>query len=157
MKEIFERLFIGQDSECFKEREGWVTVHACKYPCHRNAVGYWRKIAPTHPNYLVLENENNLYLNLIDCPKPLFRKESFDAFIEFARKKYQEEKKLFIHCNRCESRAPSLALLFMAKVVKKINCNSYQNACKEFKKIFSGYNPGMGIKTYLTENWNVLN
>jgi hypothetical protein len=53
MIEIFERLFIGQDSECFKEREGWVPVHACKYPCHRNAVGYWRKIAPTHPNYLV--------------------------------------------------------------------------------------------------------
>ena len=157
MFKIDERLFIGNDTECFQNSDGWVTIHACKSPCHQNAVGYKGSLPSTHPNYLVFESGNNLFLNLIDPPTPLFMKQSFDVFFKFAEKKYNDGKTLFIHCNQCESRAPSLALLFLAKKIKKINNESYQVARSEFQKIYPFYNPGQGIKDYLGKNWNFLN
>ena len=35
-------------------------------------------------------------------------------FLEFSNKHWRQGKKLLIHCNQGESRAPSLALLFVA-------------------------------------------
>jgi len=157
MIQVFDRVYIGKDDECFTSRNGWVTVHACKSPCHQGAVGYKGSLPAMHPNYLVLEAENNLFLNLIDPPLPLFKKESFDAFLEFAAKKYQDRNSLFIHCNRCESRAPSLALLFLAKKLNAINNDSYQAASNEFIKLYPGYKPGQGIQLFLNECWDGWN
>ena len=90
-------------------------VHTCKSPCHQSAVGYQGKLPNTHPNYLVLETENNLFLNIIDPLAPLFMPPLFTAFLAFANKHWGQGKKLLIHCNQGESRAPSLAMLFWQK------------------------------------------
>ena len=52
MKKIFERIYTGNQEDCFKEKENWAVVRVCKFPCHRNAVGYIDKIIPAHINYL---------------------------------------------------------------------------------------------------------
>jgi len=153
MIKVYERLYVGCDHECFESKEGWVTVHACKSPCHQRAVGYRGNLPSNHPNYLVLERKNNIYLNMIDPPRPLFMMPLFTEFLKFTRYYWNEGKNIFIHCNKGESRAPSLALLFLAKEVGKISNDSFEKAKEEFIKIYPGYTPGIGIQTYLSDNW----
>jgi len=151
---IYDRLQIGSDDECFIKKDGWVTVHACKSPCHQNAVGYRGSLPSDHPNYLVLERENNLFLNMIDPPQPLFMMPLFTNFMKFISVYWGGGKNVLIHCNKGESRAPSLGLLFLAKHVNVINNESYIKAKREFMKIYPFYTPGTGIQIYLETNWN---
>lgn len=154
MIEIRDRLFIGTDSDCRRGNEEWAIVHACKSPCHQRAVGYKGSLPQSHPNYLVLEAGNDLYLNIIDPPKPLFTPPLFVDFLSFAANQWREDKKILIHCNQGESRAPSLALLFMSKFLHEIPRSSYIEGRREFEKLFRGYRPGTGIQTYLSNNWD---
>ena len=82
--------------------------------------------------------------------------QTFVDFMNFAKKHYSEGMNLLIHCNLGESRAPSLALLFMAKGMHVISDRSYEEARKKFQINYPGYMPGLGIFRYFTENWNEL-
>jgi predicted protein tyrosine phosphatase len=77
------------------------------------------------------------------------------ATLNFIEKNIQS-KKVMIHCNQGLSRAPTLALLFLAKRAKIINNKSYQKAKEDFLKLFPNYQPGTGIQIYLTTYWNKL-
>lgn len=156
MQEVHERIFVANDFSCVGGDSELAVVHACKSPCHQSAVGYKGSLPNTHPNYLVLEQGSNLYLNIIDPPVPLFLPPLFSNFMEFANKHWKDGKKLLIHCNQGESRAPSLALLFLAKGLSVIDSSSYITARKEFEAIYPRYTPGKGIETYFTKNWPSL-
>lgn len=156
MQEVYERVFVTNELSCTHGDGELAVVHACKSPCHQNAVGYTGNLSNQHPNYLVLEKENDLFLNIIDPAEPLFMPPLFSHFIEFSNKHWSQGKKIIIHCNQGESRAPSLALLFLAKVVSVIPNDSYGAAREEFEKLYPRYNPGQGIQKYFAKNWSVL-
>ena len=67
-----------------------------------------------------------------------------------------KENNVLIHCNQGCSRAPSLALLYLAKRKGVIDNDSYQRAKDDFKKLGAFYTPGNGINIYLTKRWNDL-
>jgi hypothetical protein len=72
MIEIHKNLFVGNESDCFyDDRDGWVIAHACKHPCHQKSVGYRGNLNRNHPNYLILEKENHIFLNMVDMKRPL--------------------------------------------------------------------------------------
>lgn len=154
MIEISERLLIGSEADCRVGDEDWAIVHACKSPCHQRAVGYRGSLSRSHPNYLVLEGANDLYLNIIDPPIPLFMSPLFTSFLEFAICQWERGKKVMIHCNQGESRAPSLALLFLSKYKNEISSESFDAAKQEFQGKYPHYQPGQGIQIYLREKWN---
>jgi len=156
MRKVYARLYVGAIQDCFDQREGWVTVHACKSPCHQRAVGYQKSLPKTHPHYLVLEGPNNLYLNMIDPAEPLFMPALFSGFLRFARQHWEDGKNLLILCNQGDSWAPSLALLFLAKVVGAIPSENYGLASEELVKLFPFYFPGLGIQLYLKKNWGMF-
>ncbi|MBZ9612335.1 hypothetical protein [Rheinheimera maricola] len=156
MQQIHERVIVTNDLSCMRGNDTVAVVHACKSPCHQGAVGYRGKLPSTHPNYLVLEQENDLYLNIIDPPVPLFMPPLFSAFLEFSIKHWGQGKQLLIHCNQGESRAPSLAMLFLAKGLSVIPDTSYEAARIEFEKLYPRYNPGKGIEMYFSINWTRL-
>ena len=156
MTKIYNRLYVGSERDCFHSRLEWAVVHACKNPCHVNAVGYKGSLPKDHPNYLSLERGANLYLNIVDPDIPLFMSQTFVDFTTFTQKHYIEGKNLLIHCNLGESRAPSLALLFMAKGLHVISDRSYEEARKEFQISYPGYKPGLGIARYFADNWDRL-
>jgi hypothetical protein len=157
MLEAYERIWVASDQACRAGSGDWSVVHACKVPCHQRAVGYQGSLPSTHANYLVLNSGQNLYLNLIDPPRPLFMPASFEAFLSFANREWGAGRKLLIHCNQGESRAPSLALLFLAKCLQVVDNRSYGAAKQEFEKLYPTYKPGLGIQTYLTKNWHDIN
>lgn len=156
MVEIHERVFVANDLACSKGNSGLAVVHACKSPCHQRVIGYSGNLQKTHPNYLVLEQDYDLFLNIIDPPVPLFMPQLFTSFLSFATKHWGEGKRLLIHCNQGESRAPSLALLFLSKSLSVINKTSYQSARKDFEIIYPQYKPGQGIEIYFIKNWDTI-
>ncbi|MFH1679083.1 MAG: hypothetical protein ABIH26_00385 [Candidatus Eisenbacteria bacterium] len=153
MHQVHDYLFVGDDVDCRSGSGEWAVVHACKSPCHQRAVGYRGSLSPHHPNYLVLERGGDLYLNMIDPPVPLFMPPLFTSFLAFASRHSKSGKKILIHCNLGESRAPSLALLFLAKCTGMISNDSYAAARAEFVPLCPGYTPGLGIQMYLTQHW----
>lgn len=153
MEQIYDRLYLGTDYDCFKGNGDWTVVHACKSPCHQRAVNYRGCLPNSHPNYLILEIKNNLYLNIIDPPQPLFKPQLFISFLDFSRRHWNSGNNILIHCNRGESRSPSLALMFLAKHISIISNDSYDQAKEGFKIVFPAYAPGQGIQIYLRKHW----
>lgn len=154
MREVGDRLFVGTEHDCFREsRDDWAVVHACKNPCHTQAVGYRGSLSSDHPNYLLLRDGRHLYMNLIDPEAPLFMEESFTGFRTFASEHRSSEKNILIHCNQGLSRAPSLALLFLAKEVGEIPADSYQDARRAYEELDPRYAPGEGIQKFLRDRW----
>ena len=113
MREVYKNNFVRDISDCRKGVGEWLVIHACKYPCHRNAVGYEKRILPTHPNYLSLKKGQNLYLNIIDPDEPLFTNPLFTETLHICKDYSKPNMKLLFHCNKGDSRAPSLALLHL--------------------------------------------
>lgn len=156
MREIHERVYVANELSCTNGNSELAVVHACKSPCHQTAVGYKGSLNKTHPNYLVIERCNDLYLNIIDPSLPLFMPPLFSQFLRFSKTKWDNGQKLLIHCNQGESRAPSLALLFLSKGLSVIDKSSYEAARKQFEILYPQYKPGRGIEMYFTTNWENL-
>lgn len=156
MYSVHERVMVGSENVCRSGGDDLAVVHACKNPCHQKAVGYSGNPDKSHPNYLSLKNNYDLYLNMIDPPVPLFPDDLFRDFMAFARQAWESGAILLIHCNQGESRAPSLAMIFLAKHVKAISNESFEHARQDFVRLFRHYVPGGGIEQYLSENWRKL-
>jgi hypothetical protein len=156
MIQIIDNLFVGSDLDCTFYGEEVPIIHACK-TCHRKALGYKNSLTSVHPNYLIYQKQNHLFLNMVDMEQELLPKytnpimRSAVVFIE----QYIQDKKVLIHCNQGQSRSPSIALVYLAKN-KIISDVSFEKACDDFSNIFKNYEPGKGILLYLRNNWNTL-
>ncbi len=154
---VTDVLYFGDGSSCTPmNSQKYAIIHACKEPCHRQAVGYREKsLNSAHPYYLSYEKDNQLFLNLIDPPVPLFKLESFKIFLEFSDRARASGNPILIHCNQGQSRAPSFALLYMAKRLDLLPNASYLLARAAFEEKFP-YEPGKGIAKFLEDNWDKL-
>lgn len=156
---IIERIYVAGDTACpqpASETHVWAVVHACKHPCHQRAVGYQGNLDKSHPNYLVLENDRDLFLNMIDPPAPLFRTELFNAALKFSARHWNAGCSVLFHCNEGRSRGPSLAMLFCAKVRSYCSNASYAAARRDFEVLYAHYRPGRGIERFLIEHWDKI-
>lgn len=157
MIEVHHNLFVGTDADCFyDEKEGYAVIHACKDPCHKNKLGYKGSLPPSHPNYLIFEDGNHLYLNIVDMDSILseFADPMFLKALEFIDKNISD-KKILVHCNLGLSRSPAIALIYLAKS-GIISNDSYKTAESAFLQIYPSYSPGIGIRNYLLSNWEML-
>lgn len=156
---LFERTYVTSmlgDYPRDKDSDELAVIHASKHPCHQEAVGYTGNLDKHHPHYLFLERGNDLYLNMINPPQPLFPRELFEVSMEFADRHWRAGRRILFLCNRGRSRAPSLALLFGAKVRHELPDQSYQAARQAFDMCYEFYAPGNGIATFLSDNWSAF-
>lgn len=156
MIEIVQNLFIGDDNDCFSYSNTHAVIHACK-TCHQRAIGYRESLPSNHPHYLIYEDGNHLYLNMVDMERellPVYTHPIMKAAFTFLDN-YIEKKKILIHCNQGNSRSPSIGLLYLSR--KSIISNDlYINAKNNFLNIYSIFNPGKGIELYMNNNWNEI-
>lgn len=113
MIEVHPKLFVGNQDDYdynVSRQTGWATVHACKEPYHRQALGYSGRGAPkTHPEYLIARRGNRLILNMVDTDNPLFfDKGMIGQALDFIAQKRSNELNVLVHCNQGKSRGPSL-------------------------------------------------
>ncbi len=156
--EVYTNLYIGDINSCsWYPSQDWAVIHSCKHPCHRKAVGYKNNLAPSHPNYLIWEQNRHLVLNMVDMDKelnPRFTNPIMRAAMSFIEKQLPENK-IIVHCNQGLSRSPSIGLVYLARI-NIIDSSSFQNAKAAFRKIYPRYQPGLGISIYLKKNWATL-
>ena len=161
MYKITDRLFIGDDSDCnYKsdtkelQEAPTATLHACK-TCHQKVLGYKGSLDKDDQFYLVYEKFGNLFLNIVDMETPLlhmYMSTLIPAALEFIERKIKIDD-VIIHCNKGESRAPSIALLYLAKRSKLISNDSFIAARQDFLKLLPSYQPSKGIETYMENHW----
>lgn len=156
MERVLKTIFVGTEHDCFERKSGWAVVHACKHPCFERALHKGVYYPGPQSKRLSRSWENDMYLNIVDGPIGCFRLEVFSDFLDFATKHFEEGRKLLIHCNRGRSRAPSLALLFLARQSFLKNPKTYREAEQRFLKIHPSFLPGTGIRSFLIQNWDLL-
>lgn len=158
MVEVFKNLYVGNEADCSLARfKGMAVIHACKFPCHRAAVGYKNSLPSAHPNYLILENGSNLFLNMVDMEQELLPKYTHPIVrtaLSFIHKNIGSQN-ILIHCNQGQSRSASLALLYLACFGLIAN-STFESACFDFKKLYPLFLPGLGIAKYMHRNWTDL-
>ncbi len=157
MFEVHERLYIGSDALCRDGAADLAVVHACKTPCHQQTVGYTGSLPNTHQHYLVMRRSFDLFLNMIDPAQPLFKLPLFTEFLLFTAEHWGASRSLAIHYNQGESRAPSSALVFLAKHLRVLPDDSFAEAAGAFRLRYPAYRPGVGIQRFLADNWTTLN
>jgi len=158
LKSIYTNLFIGSDADCAicAINPEYSIIHACK-TCHQKAVGYKKSLPSTHPNYLIYESGEQLFLNMVDMPNeflPKYTNPILNCAINFINRKIQN-KNILIHCNMGQSRSPSIGLVYLA-IIGIISNNSFDTAVEEFRKLYPEYIPGTGIMLYMQHNWDFL-
>lgn len=159
MREVYPNLFVGNQLDyenLVAGQSGWMILHACKEPYHRQALGYSGRAAPrNHPEYLVARRGNRLILNMVDVDNPdFFDKGMIETGLNFIDEALKAKKRILVHCNLGESRSPSIVLLYMASRIKILSCETLQIAELEFVKKYPEYNPKPGIRGFLSKNWN---
>ena len=148
-------LYIGDLRDCNAADSSWIVVHAAKNPCHSTKCGHQ---TPEQPNYLHFQEGSNLWLNLIDAPTPdLFPKAIFTTFLAFAKAQWDGERTMLIHCNQGNSRAPALAILFLAKVLYRIRDTSFDDAGWTSRSWSASSSlQAKGSNSWLREHWREL-
>ncbi len=61
--------------------------------------------------------------------------------------------KVLIHCNHGQSRAPTLALLWMHGALQDWQINDFDKAVEGFKAIYPDYAPARGMLEYARAHW----
>jgi len=160
MKEVHDNIFVGGENDYennVKHQDGWAVVHACKIPYHKEALGYSTGGAPKgHHEYYIARRGNRLIMNIIDTdlPKYFNKEKMIDIALDFIQEQYEKGLNILIHCNKGESRGPSIALLFLATRLRVIPNSSFDEAKKEFMNKYPNYNPKMGILEHMRNKWD---
>ena len=154
MREVGKSIYVGGDVDCFCDnRNGWAVIHACK-TCHKRRIGYSGNLGQSNPCYLIKKDQNHLFLNLVDMDQtlmPLFTNPIMKAAMEFIDENIGS-KRILIHCNEGHSRAPSIALLYLARE-SSIPNGDYEEAKVAFLRNYPTYLPARGIESYMRQNW----
>jgi hypothetical protein len=142
-------ILVGGIGVCdYARHQGVPIIHATKFPCYWNAVDR-KQPRPGHWNYLIVNRGGDLFLNMIDGEERYFMVELFLAAFQFLD---QHHGKVAIHCNQGRSRAPSIALLWMART-GRIPGDTFLHAIAQYP---GDYLPSRGLSDFITHHWTEL-
>ncbi len=160
MKQIMTlNLFIGTKEETtYAFKSGFSILSALNvagdYPSHKTLVQYkTRWCDKNHPEYLFGRRKNWMALNMIDCDNPNFySNEMINAGIDFIKTELYKNNKVLIHCSLGESRAPSMAFMYLLQE-DLIDASNFIEAYNAFKKLYPLYNPKIGPIGYIKKRF----
>ena len=166
MKQVSEKLFVGslydynqlEDGEFVSIQEpfNFSVIHALKVPAHQDRVGYKGNLNPNHKDYSVVQDDNDLYLNIVDSEREYTKHFGDILFLAaFIFIDHRPDKNILIYCNQGKSRSASIALAYLARK-EEIGNISYEHAYKDFMQLYPDYCPGNGVRLYMTNNWDWL-
>jgi hypothetical protein len=158
MIEVYPHLWVGDEYDYREngDQRGWYVVQACKEPFHREALGYTGRAAPKdHPEYLFAYRGTRLILNMVDADDPrYFPDEMIEEALSFLDDLIVNKRgSVLVHCNTGESRAPSLAMLYLATRAPGFPNLLFHAAEKQMKQLYPPYAPHEGIRQYMQQHW----
>lgn len=160
MKEIIPGLFAGNgtDFDTVKHNHTWFVISAAKEPWHREALGYSGRGAPKDsPEYLCAFRPRHMIMNLIDPNDAKWvPRELIDAALDEIDTALDDGFEVLVHCNQGESRAPSIALLYLLSQGRAEfeGCENGDEVMDVFRtEFYEDYNPSDGFSQFIRENW----
>lgn len=156
MERIIGNLFVGSDKdyELVKDKKDWSVLRTCKEGTggHRDTLGYTAQSAPKGKNYLFVDGLNHRALNFIDPDDPNFIPlEMIKKGLDFINKRLEQGDKVLIACNKGESRGPTTAMLYL-RSIGELEGN-FHHSENVFRTLCPTYNPGIGMRTFASQNW----
>lgn len=146
-------IYVGSKYDLDNIPNGFAIVHACK-TSHQKRLGYTKPIKDS-PYYIIFYEGDELYINWVDEPTGRFFKvETFIAALNFIENAIKSGKEVFVHCDQGESRAPTLAMVFLAKRTDFLDDN-FQDAVKKFEELYPEYRPS-GILKFVERHWSEI-
>lgn len=160
MIEIYKNVLIGneQDYYSIQHAPNWATLHCCKNPFHCTFVGYKGSLPPNHPDYALKRIENEMALNLVDMDRFSvdyldFNRNMFKASFAFLDEYRDKGYQLLIHCNQGESRAPTLGMLYAARL-GAFEYADFESSVIKLRLLCPGYNPKQNIYLTVQSLWD---
>ncbi|MDQ0462943.1 hypothetical protein QO010_000691 [Caulobacter ginsengisoli] len=157
MIEVHPNLHVGGevDERRIRGQPGWFTIHACKEPYHRQALGYTGPAASKdHPEYLIARRDSRLILNLVDAPNVKFIGPSLIDAALAAIEEHIGTSQVLVHCNQGMSRSPTIAFLYLAKHTDRFRGLGHDEALAAFRTIYPPYNAARGMSDYTRIHWD---
>jgi len=150
---------VGDDSDYKKiEKESnWRSARMCKYGPggHKETLQYTTPGAPKGKNYLSVEADNRIAINIIDVDDPnIIPFKCIKLALDYVIRQLNDGKNILIACNQGESRGPSTGLAFL-RSIGDMPHNFHQSE-KIYKGIYPKYDPGMGIRQVMRSHWSEL-
>ena len=148
---IYPGLSVGSqlDYEYSEGNKTSAVIHACKYPYYMKRADGIKGPPFCEPtdDYYFIEDDRVLYLNIVDADDPkYFSKIVFDKAFEFINKHILDDGGVFIHCNKGQSRAPGIAMMYLSLYTNSLGYKaSYNEALNSFRKLYPYMNLGAGM------------
>jgi len=140
------KLFVGNQYELSEIGNDFNIIHAAKDPFHKNLEGYHGTKCPQDKYYY--EDMSQASLCIIDFPKAFqwewFPEDMLSSTMKFIDKSFEENKKVFIHCNQGLSRAPSIAFMYLVSrgLMKE---DTFESNLNYFYELYPDYKPADAI------------
>jgi hypothetical protein len=151
-------LFVGDDDDVNSAlRRGFTILDACKDGphSHRGMLGYESLGAPHDKNYLFVERNGRMALNLIDVEDVNFIHLSLIAAgLRFINKHLLKGDRVLVHCNAGKSRSATLALMYLRTIGEMPS--AFRTSEKVFKSLYPPYEPSKGIRDFARAHWDAL-
>jgi hypothetical protein len=152
MNVVYPRFYVGHEEDFYAlptDLSGWRVVQAARHPF------YWDE--SKGEDHGVILTGHRLILDMVDADSPeYFQAHHFILSAEYIFNALNKGKKVLVHCNLGQSRAPSLALFCMATLLKEIPRHTFCQAAGQFGCLYPDYNPGHGLIQFLGREWDSL-
>lgn len=159
MFELFKNVYIGNEADYYQIQNtpDWAVLHCCKHPFHCLFVGYKGNLSPMHPDYALKRLGNEMALNLVDMdrfsPTYLdFNRKMFEVAFAFLDEYREKRYKILIHCNQGESRAPTLGMLYVARL-GAYNYVGFEESVQRLRMVYPQYAPKNNIYQTVAALW----
>lgn len=159
MTRLIHNIYIGDDADYANivDDRAWAVLHCAKHPWHTSFVGYKGSLHITHPQYMLRRRDNEMALNLVDTDTYDetwldFYREMFERAFAFLDE-YREHRNILIHCNKGESRGPTVALLYSAMFSAFGTASSFDTAARMLRETYPRYSPRNNIYRVACELW----
>lgn len=108
-------------------------------------MGYRGHLPSTNPDHALKRIENEMALNLVvmDCFSEnylSFNRDMFTTVFSFLDEYGLQGYKILIHCNQGESRAPTIGLLYIARL-ETFEYADFDTSVQKLRKMYPAYMP----------------
>lgn len=162
MIEVAPRIFIAKEEEIADLTPSEYSLLSLASTFHYQ-MHSWKK-GENHkddPCYVMCAHGSQiLSINWVDGPSHLYDwqgkgVEVMQKILTWIEYQLDHNRQVIISCNQGVSRSPTIALLYMSKVLHLLPSNSFPKASSAFQKLYEEYNPG-GIAGFVNEHWHEI-
>lgn len=128
---------------------------ASGFVTHQSVVGWQgRGCNSDNPFYLVKQEEDAIYLNMIDGEDPKYINDAMiNPALDFIQHHLNNDNEVFIYCSLGESRSPSIALMYLLEnnlIEKTAHTVGFFRS-----QYYPNYAPKNGNLLYIKNRWKI--